>query len=93
MSGKQVIPAEEMVAKLKAALDTRRDPDFVIMTRTDALAVHGVDEAISRGNLYGETGADLIFIEAPESVEQMKRINSEVNGPTLANNGIKPWVF
>ena len=85
MSGKQVIPAEEMVAKLKAALDTRRDPDFVIMARTDALAVHGMDEAISRGNFYGETGADLIFIEAPESVAQMKRINSEVNGPTLAN--------
>jgi carboxyvinyl-carboxyphosphonate phosphorylmutase len=86
MEGKQVIHAEEMVAKIKAALDARTDPDFIIMARTDALAVKGIDEAIHRGNLYRETGADLIFIEAPQTVEDMKRINREINAPTLANN-------
>jgi len=86
MEGKQVIPAEEMVAKIKAALDARIDPDFVIMARTDALAVQGIEEAIRRGNLYRETGADLIFVEAPQTIEDMKRINREINAPTLANN-------
>jgi methylisocitrate lyase len=86
MEGKQVIPAEEMVAKIRAALDARIDPDFVIMARTDALAVHGIEEAIRRGNLYRETGADLIFVEAPQTIEDMKRINREINAPTLANN-------
>jgi carboxyvinyl-carboxyphosphonate phosphorylmutase len=86
MEGKQVIPAEEMVAKIKAALDARTDPDFVLMARTDALAVHGIEEAIHRGNLYREAGADLIFIEAPQTIEEMKRINREVDAPTMANN-------
>jgi methylisocitrate lyase len=86
MEGKQVIPAEEMVAKIKAALDARTDPDFVIMARTDALAVHGIAEAIRRGNLYRETGADLIFVEAPQTIEDMKKINREIDAPTLANN-------
>jgi len=86
MEGKQVIPAEEMVAKITAALDARIDPDFVIMARTDALAVHGIEEAIRRGNLYRETGADLIFVEAPQTIEDMKRINREIDAPTLANN-------
>ena len=86
MEGKQVIPAEEMMAKIRAALDARIDPDFVIMARTDALAVHGIEEAIRRGNLYRETGADLIFVEAPQTIEDMKRINREINAPTLANN-------
>jgi methylisocitrate lyase len=86
MEGKQVIPVEEMTAKIKAALDARVDPDFILMARTDALAVHGIEEAIHRGNLYGETGADLIFIEAPQTIEEMKRINREINAPTLVNN-------
>jgi methylisocitrate lyase len=86
MEGKQVIPAEEMMAKIKAALDARTDPDFILMARTDALAVHGIEEAIRRGNLYRETGADLIFIEAPQTIEDMKRINREIDAPTLANN-------
>ncbi|OPY75660.1 MAG: 2,3-dimethylmalate lyase [Syntrophorhabdus sp. PtaU1.Bin058] len=85
MEGKQVIPTDEMVAKLKAAVDTRADQDFIIMARTDALAVYGIDEAIERGNRYREAGADLIFIEAPPSVEDMRRINREVNAPTSAN--------
>src|SRR5229473_47750 len=65
--GKQVIPVEEMVLKLKAAQDARRDPNFVIIARTDAVAVEGIDAAVSRANRYGETGADVCFIEAPNS--------------------------
>lgn len=86
MEGKQVISTEEMVGKIKAALDARTDPDFVIMARTDALAVHGIEDAIYRGNVYRETGADLIFVEALQSVEEMKRINREINAPTMASN-------
>jgi carboxyvinyl-carboxyphosphonate phosphorylmutase len=85
MEGKQVITVDEMVIKIKAAVDARSDDDFVIMARTDSLAIYGVDEAIQRGNLYKEAGADLIFIEAPSSVEDMRRINREVNAPTSAN--------
>jgi 2-methylisocitrate lyase-like PEP mutase family enzyme len=86
MEEKQVIPAGEMVAKIQAAVNARKDPDLVIMARTDALAVEGIGEAISRANLYHEAGADLLFVEAPESVAQMRRICSEVRGPTFANN-------
>ncbi|HON82111.1 MAG TPA: isocitrate lyase/PEP mutase family protein [Methanoregulaceae archaeon] len=86
MDEKQVIPAEEMVAKIHAAVDARKDPDLVIMARTDAIAIHGIDEAISRANLYREAGADLLFVEAPRSIDQMRRICSEVKGPVFANN-------
>jgi methylisocitrate lyase len=86
MAGKAVVPAEEMAAKLKAALDSRIDPEFVIMARTDALAVHGIDDALARMALYREIGADLLFVEAPETVEQMRRICTELDGPCLANN-------
>ncbi|MDD5008242.1 MAG: oxaloacetate decarboxylase [Syntrophorhabdaceae bacterium] len=82
MEGKQVIEADDMVAKLKAAVDARMDSDFVIMARTDALGVHGIDDAIERANRYREAGADLIFVEAPTTKEQMLRINREVNAPT-----------
>jgi len=86
MAGKDVIPVIDMVGKLKAALDARHDPDFVIMARTDANAVHGIDDAIERAQLYREVGADLIFVEAPTDIEQMKRICREIDGPCLANN-------
>ncbi len=86
MAGKAVVPVEEMAAKLKAALDCRVDRDFVIMARTDALAVHGIDDALARMALYREIGADLLFVEAPETVEQMRRICTELDGPCLANN-------
>ncbi len=85
LAGKQVVSPEEMVSKLRAALDARSDPDFVIMARTDALAVNGIDDAIYRARLYREAGADLIFVEAPESVEQMRRIIREVKAPHMAN--------
>jgi methylisocitrate lyase len=86
MAGKAVIPPEEMVGKLKAALDARRDPDLVIMARTDALAVIGIDDAIARGQLYREAGADMIFVEAPRSVDDMRRICAEIDAPVMANN-------
>jgi methylisocitrate lyase len=95
MAGKDVVPARDFLEKLKAALDARRDPDLVIMARTDALAVHGLDEAIARGRLYREAGADLIFVEAPTDREQMHRICKEIPGPCLANNldgGASPLV-
>jgi len=85
MSGIQVIPPEEMVAKLKMALDARQDPDFVIMARTDAIAVNGIEDAIERATLYRDTGADLIFVEAVENVEQMRRVISEVNALHCSN--------
>jgi 2-methylisocitrate lyase-like PEP mutase family enzyme len=85
MEGKSVVPAEEMTAKIRAAVDAKSDPDFVIMARTDAIAVTGIDDAIGRANLYHEAGADLIFVEAPESVEQMRRICREVRAPSFAN--------
>jgi methylisocitrate lyase len=84
MEGKQIIPTDEMVAKVKAAVDARVDPDLVIMARTDAVAVSGIDEAIERGNRYAEAGADLIFVEAPTSREDMLRSNREIKAPTNA---------
>jgi methylisocitrate lyase len=86
MKDKQVIPTNEMVAKVKAAVDARLDDDFVIMGRTDALAINGLEDAIERGNRYRMAGADLIFVEAPTSVDQMQAITSGVEAPTLANN-------
>lgn len=83
-AGKQVIPAEEMIPKIKAAVDTRVDEDLVIMARTDALAIHGIEEAIERANRYREAGADMIFVEAPTTREEMIRINKEIDAPTMA---------
>jgi methylisocitrate lyase len=86
MEGKQVVPAAEMVAKLKAALDSRVDADLIVCARTDARAVHGLSEAIDRAQLYREAGADLLFVEAPVTVEEMRRVCSEIPAPCLANN-------
>ena len=85
MEGKQVVPPVEMVAKLKAALDARTDADMVICARTDARAVEGLDAAIGRAELYREAGADLLFVEAPRSIEELRRVCSEIAGPCLAN--------
>ncbi len=95
MAGKAVIPAEEMVGKLKAALDAREDADLVIMARTDALAVNGLDDAIERGRLYRAAGADMIFVEAPRDIDQMRRICAEIDAPCMANNiegGLTPFL-
>lgn len=74
MEGKQVIPMNEMVQKIHAAVDTRHDPDFVIIARTDANAVYGLQDAIQRGQAYREAGADVVFIEAPRSVAELRTI-------------------
>ena len=71
MAGKDVIPAEQMVAKIKAAVGARRSKDFFIIARTDARAVHGLDEALRRGEQYLKAGADGIFIEAPQTVKEL----------------------
>lgn len=74
MEGKQVIPIDEMVQKIRAAVDARQDPDFVIIARTDANAVNGLEDALQRGQAYCEAGADVIFIEAPRSVAELRVI-------------------
>lgn len=84
-AGKQVIEIAEMAAKLKAATDARIDPDFMIMARSDALAVNGIEDAIRRGHIFREAGADIIFIEAPQNVDDMKRIVKEIDAPQMAN--------
>src|SRR5262249_30307283 len=85
MEGKRVIPAADMVAKLKAALDARVDADLVICARTDSRAVHRLDDAIAGCQLYREAGADLLFVDAPVSVEELRRVCSEIDGPCFAN--------
>jgi 2-methylisocitrate lyase-like PEP mutase family enzyme len=91
--GKQVIPTGAMVLKLRAALDARRDTDFVIIARTDARAVEGIDAAIERANRYAAAGADVCFIEAPESRAELERIPRAVRRPLLVNmltGGVTP---
>jgi 2-methylisocitrate lyase-like PEP mutase family enzyme len=83
--GKAVISRGEMVGKIKAAVDTRRDPDMVIIARSDARAVEGLAAAIDRVNAYLEAGADVGFVEAPQSVEELRIVGREVRGPALVN--------
>ncbi len=83
--GNSVIPAEEMVAKLEAALDARQDDDFVIFARTDARQSEGIDAAIERINRYCSTGADVAFVEAPQSREELLAIAERVPYPKFAN--------
>jgi 2-methylisocitrate lyase-like PEP mutase family enzyme len=85
MDGKEVIPRDEMVGKLRAAADARRDLDTVIIARTDALQPHGLDDAIDRCNAYAEAGADLTFVDAPETRAQLAAIAERVDGPSLVN--------
>ena len=69
-----------MVAKIRAACDARRSKDFVIIARTDAIAVEGIDSAIARAKAYSKAGADLIFVEAPENLSQVEKIAKELQG-------------
>lgn len=85
MEGKQVLPAEEFVQKIKAAVHARRNDDFIIIARTDARTVHGFEEAIRRGNMYAEAGADVIFIESPFTTEEMTEIPKLVKAPCMIN--------
>jgi 2-methylisocitrate lyase-like PEP mutase family enzyme len=83
--GKEVIAKAEMVGKIKAAVDTRRDGDMVIIARSDARAIEGLAAAIDRVNAYLEAGADVGFVEAPQSVEELQVVGRSVNGPNLVN--------
>jgi carboxyvinyl-carboxyphosphonate phosphorylmutase len=83
--GKKIISQDEMCGKIAAGCAARRDPDFMIIARTDAVATHGVDEAIKRGNAYAEAGADCIFVDAIRTMEQMERVNKEIRAPLMVN--------
>ena len=87
LKGKEVISADEMVQKIRAAAEARVDPDFVIKSRTDVLATHGLAEAIRRLNLYAEAGADLLFADAAMSVEDIGTIAKNVSKPLSVNMG------
>lgn len=84
-SGKAVISTEEMVMKIKAAVDARVDPDFQIVARTDAIAVDGLDAAIDRAHAFIEAGADVTFVEAPLDIEAIRRIAAELPVPQVIN--------
>jgi 2-methylisocitrate lyase-like PEP mutase family enzyme len=84
--GRRVIPTSEMVLKIEVAREARRDPNFLIIARTDARTSLGIDEAIRRGQLYRRAGADIIFVESPETEDEMQRIGQEIDAPLLANN-------
>ena len=87
MKGKEVISAEEGAEKIRAAAEARRDPDLVIKARTDALAIHGLDEAIRRLNLYAEAGADLLFADALLTADQIRTVARNVSKPISVNMG------
>lgn len=84
-AGKEVIPLDEMVQKVKAAVDARHDGDLQIIARTDSRAVEGLDRAIARAHAYIEAGADVAFVEAPTSLAELARVTREVKAPHVAN--------
>ena len=93
MKGKQVIPLEEQLKKLKAAIEAKQNRDFFIVARTDSRQALGLNAAIERGIAFKEAGADAVFIEAPESKEEMREISKQVRGPLVANmleRGVTP---
>lgn len=83
--GKRVISCEEMILKIRAALEARQDPDLVIVARTDARAILGLEEAIERGRAYAQAGADAIFVEAPQSVDELRAIAVAIEAPLMVN--------
>ncbi|MFB5597530.1 MAG: oxaloacetate decarboxylase [Nitrosopumilaceae archaeon] len=85
MQGKEVVPHEEYAEKLHAAVDARSSKDFIIVARTDARATEGLDEAIERGKKNKKIGADVIFVEAPKTIQEMKKIGKSINAPLVAN--------
>jgi 2-methylisocitrate lyase-like PEP mutase family enzyme len=93
LTGKEVVDADTFARTLQAALDARQDPDTVIVARTDARAPLGLDEAIARAHRYASIGADVIFVEAPRSEQEIERIATEVDAPLLLNivpGGVTP---
>lgn len=85
MQGKEVVRKEEYAEKLGAALDARSSKDFIIVSRTDARATEGLEKAIERGLYYKKIGADVIFVEAPKTIEEMKKIGKSIKAPLVAN--------
>lgn len=93
MTGKDVIPTKEYISKLRAATDARRSKEFVIVARTDARATLGLSEAIRRGMEYYRSGADVIFVEAPLTLKELREVPSKIDAPLVANmieQGITP---
>mgnify|MGYP001418829261 FL=1 len=93
--GRRVIPTSDMVSKIKVAVDTRTKDDFLIIARTDSRTGLGIEEALSRAVAFEEAGADIIFVEAPETESEMKMVNAAIKKPTLANmvSGGKTPIF
>jgi 2-methylisocitrate lyase-like PEP mutase family enzyme len=85
MLGRRVIDAQAMADKIRVAVESRSDPNFLIIARTDARTTHGLDEALRRAEIYARAGADLLFVESPESVEEMERIGRAFDLPLVAN--------
>jgi methylisocitrate lyase len=85
MEGKRVIPRDEMVLKVRAAVAARRNPNTIVIARTDALQMNGLDDAIDRCNAYAEAGADVTFVDAPRTREHLEEVARRVQGPSLAN--------
>jgi 2-methylisocitrate lyase-like PEP mutase family enzyme len=85
LAGKAVVPADEMVAKLRAAVSARTDPDLLLIARTDAIAVTGFEDALARAEAYAAAGADVLFVEAPTTVEQVEAIPRRLDRPCLFN--------
>ena len=89
MSGKQVVPVDEMVEKLRAAVAARRDPDFVLIARTDARAVEGLDAALERARAYRDAGADVLFVEAPETEAEVVEVAAAFPDTPLLFNWVE----
>jgi len=87
LADKALVPAEEMVGKVKAAVDARQDPDLVLIARTDAVAVEGLAAALDRAERYREAGADMVFVEAPRSRDELEQVVARFAGkaPLMAN--------
>ncbi len=83
--GRRVIPINDMVAKIRVAIDSRSSSDFLVIARTDARSALGLDEALRRAEAYARAGADVLFVESPESVDEMRRIGSAFDLPLVAN--------
>src|SRR3546814_18832627 len=83
--GRRVVPVEDMVLKIRVATEARRSSDTLIVARTDARTTLGLDEALRRAEAYRKAGADIIFVESPESAEELERIGRTIDAPLLAN--------
>lgn len=82
---RRVVPLEDMVRKIEVAVDSRRSDDFLIIARTDSRTSLGIDEAIRRGKAFAKAGADVVFVESPESEEEMLKVAAEIDAPLFAN--------